>query len=101
MVIEHTPALNRGLHFFQTQEPLPVETLVPQFAVKTLDKAVLPRLAWCDVGRSDVPIPQPAHHRSGSELGAIIRTDILRLSWDVLLQSYYFLCLLVALGLNE
>ena len=49
-----------------------VEALVAAAAVEALYEAVLPRAAWIDVNRFDPVVGQPALHRFGDELRAVV-----------------------------
>ena len=49
----NAPLLNEYLGFTEAIEPLTIEPLIPEFAVKALAVAVLPWAAWRDVGRLD------------------------------------------------
>lgn len=48
------PAFDQDLRLGAAAEPLSVEQLVPQLAVKALDESVLPRAARRDEARADV-----------------------------------------------
>lgn len=45
MVVELSPGLNHHPGLPQITKPLPVQALIPYFAVEALDKTVMPRLA--------------------------------------------------------
>jgi len=70
------PALDDDHRFFERVEDLAVEQLVAQLRVEALDVAVLPRIAWLDVGRLRPDRRDPALHRPGHELGSVVRADV-------------------------
>jgi hypothetical protein len=75
-VVVTTPALEDDLRLVERVEDLPIEKLVTQARVETLDEAVLPRTAWCDVGGACADSCDPVLHGFGQELGAIVGADV-------------------------
>lgn len=80
MIIELAPRLDQGPSFTQIPEPLPVQALIAQLAVKALYEAVMPRLARWNEGRADIAIAQPFHHPCRRELGPLVGANMLRLA---------------------
>ncbi len=73
MVVLFSPASNDVLSFPPIGESIPVQALLTQLAVETLDDAVLPRATRSGAGWADILVLKPAHHRGGCELGAMGR----------------------------
>ena len=62
------PALDHDLSLLQRIEDLPVQELVAQASVETLDIAVLPWTSWGDVGRLGANGANPLPYGLGDEL---------------------------------
>lgn len=75
-VVVTTPAFDDDLRLAQCVEDLAIEQFVAQPGVKALDKPVLPRTAWRDVGGLCSDSADPLLHRLGNKLRAIIGTDM-------------------------
>ena len=67
--------------FAPRRKPLHVEAFVAKLSIEALVQAVLPRLAWRDVGRLDALFLQPILDGLGDELGTIVAADERR--WTV------------------
>jgi hypothetical protein len=72
------PAFDHDPCFGKRVENFAVEQLVTQARVETLDEAVFPGAARRDVGGLRADGGDPFLHGLGDELGAIVRTDVLR-----------------------
>src|SRR5215475_4197919 len=75
-VVVAPPALDDDLGLAQCVEDLAVEQLIAQARIETLDEAILPRAARCDVRRLCPDRADPFLHGLGNELGAIIGTNV-------------------------
>ena len=76
MTVVHPPPLDQHLGLGERVEHLGVEQFVPQLAIETLHVSVLPRAARLDVGRLGAHARDPALHRDGRELRAVVRTNM-------------------------
>ena len=76
VVVLQAPLLNEDLRLEERVEALPVEALISQLAVEGLDVAVLPGAAGLDEERPHPDPLQPAAHRPGGELGAVVAADV-------------------------
>ena len=70
------PALDHDLRLSERVEDFAIEELVPQAGVEALDKAVLPRAAWFDVGGPGTHGCDPVLHGPGHELGPVVGPDM-------------------------
>src|SRR5215217_5821741 len=73
-----SPALDDDLSLPQGVEYLPIQQLVPEARIETLDEPILPRRAARDVGRLGSDRRNPLLHGLGHELRPIIGTDVAR-----------------------
>jgi len=76
-IVVNAPALDQDDCFPERIEDFPVEQLVPELTVEALIIAVFPWRSWLDVERLDADPPEPVAHGMGSELSAIIATDVI------------------------
>ena len=72
------PALDDDLRLAESVEDLAVEQLVAQPSIEALDKAILPRAAWSDVGGLGSDRRDPLLDGLGDELRAVVGADVLR-----------------------
>jgi hypothetical protein len=63
---------DHDLRFAQARKPLPIQALVSELAVETLDDAVSSMAAQRDIGRTDVLVLKPTHDCGGFILGAVV-----------------------------
>ena len=70
------PAFDHDLGLAQRVEDLAFQRLVAQARVEGFHVAVLPRAAGRDAGRLGADRRDPALHRLGRELGAVVRADV-------------------------
>ena len=63
-------------HLQQRVEDLPVQQLVPQLPVETLDVPVLPRRPGFNVQRPRSHPPKPLTYRPGRKLRPVVRADV-------------------------
>ena len=71
MVVLAAVVLNDYAGFGQRPEMLPVEALVAEASMETLDEAILPRTAGLDIDRLDLVGGQPSLDCLGDKLGTI------------------------------
>jgi len=76
-IVVTAPALDDDLRLAQGVEDLAIEQFVAQACVETLDKAVLPRTAGCDVSGLCSNGCNPLLHGFGEELRAVVGTNVL------------------------
>ena len=72
------PHFDHNLCLLQRIEDLPCKQLISHLPVERLNVAVFPGTAWLDEQRFDFQPAQPGTNFLGSELGAIIRTQVNR-----------------------
>src|SRR3954463_94543 len=75
-VVVPTPAFNHHLGFTQAVEDLAIQQFVAQARVERLHISILPWTARRDVGRLGTDHRNPALHRLGHELWAIVRANV-------------------------
>ena len=80
-VVVNAPPLSQHPDFLHRVEDFSVQELVPQLRVEALTVAVLPRGAGFDVQRFSSSCSQSFAQIPGHELGAVIRTKVLRNSF--------------------
>jgi hypothetical protein len=78
LVVVAPPGLDRHPCLGARAEPLQAQTLVPELAVEALVGAVLPGLAWVDVGGADARLGEPAQDRRADELRSVVRAQVCR-----------------------
>src|ERR1041385_190666 len=71
-VVIAPPSLQHSARVRQRPEKRLVEQLVAKSAIEALDKAVLLRLAWCDVVPADAGRVGPAQDRVRGQFGAVV-----------------------------
>ena len=76
MVVLAAVVLNDYAGFSQRPELLPVEALVAQASMETLDEAILPRTAGLDIDRLDLIGGQPSLDFLGDKLGTIVTPQV-------------------------
>lgn len=76
MVVLAAVVLNDYAGFGQRPELLPVEALVAQASMETLDEAILPRTAGLDIDRLDLIGGQPSLDFLGDKLGTIVTPQV-------------------------
>jgi hypothetical protein len=74
----NAPLLNQYLRFAQAVEPLAIEPLIPELAVKALAIPVLPWAAWRDLGGVSAQALKPIPDDGGHKLGPVIASDEFR-----------------------
>ena len=78
LVILPAPSLDQHLSFPQGLKHLPVEQLIPEFSVKTLRIAILPRTARLDLQGTGSQSLEPVLRLPGNKLRPIVGTKRLR-----------------------
>ena len=76
MVVLAAVVLHDYAGFGQRPELLPVEALVAQASMETLDEAILPRTAGLDIDRLDLVGGQPSLDFLGDKLGTIVTPQV-------------------------
>ena len=76
MVVLAAVVLHDYAGFGQRPELLPVEALVAQASMETLDEAILPRTAGLDIDRLDLVGGQPSLDFLGDKLGTIVTLQV-------------------------
>src|SRR5690606_38885798 len=77
-VVVHSPRLDFLLRIVQGEEPVQVQTLVPEGPIEALDEAILDWLARLNVVNPDVPGVGPGIEGPAGELRSIVGHDDLR-----------------------
>lgn len=75
-VVVLPPGFDQDLRFPKRVENLPVEQLVPQFAIEAFIVAVLPRTSRFDEERLDADLVEPASQSLGDKLRAVVRSYV-------------------------
>ena len=78
MVVLVPPLLREHLHLPEGIKDLPIQELVPQLAIEALYVPVLPWATRRDEEGLDPHPLEPRAHCHGSELRAVVRTEVLR-----------------------
>jgi hypothetical protein len=75
-VVVTAPAFDHQIGFAQTVEDLAIQQLVAQPGIERLRIAIFSWATRSDVGGLATDRRNPALHRLGHELGAIVRTNV-------------------------
>ena len=76
LIVMAPPGFDDNLCLTPGPEPFQVQALVPELAIETLARAVLPRLAGIDQGCLDALIDHPLENRAGDKLGTIAHSEL-------------------------
>ena len=80
MVVIHPPRFDLAPRIVDRQELIRVQTFIAQLPVEGLDEAVIYRLPGPDEVEQYTPLVRPLIEHAGSEFGAVIDCDRLRLA---------------------
>lgn len=80
MVVVMSPLINLYSRFVYRSEPVPVEALVPEFAIEAFHKGILSGFARLDESEFHARFLTPEEHRFAGKFGAVVTDHLLWLS---------------------
>ena len=78
LIVMPAPLIDNGFRFDAIAKPFHRQTFVAEFAVETLRRSVLPRLARVDECDVEILAGGPFQQRLGDEFWTVVRTQYLR-----------------------